>query len=273
MRPLTLGDLPACLDLARDRDWLPEEHKWRLLFEVGTVYGLRDGAGDLAGTGILTQFGPGLAAIGMVLVAKRYGRRGIGRQIMTRMLAETPGMTVFLYATRYGQPLYEDLGFEVTGMAFTHVGQFAPPPSPVASRRATSSDWPAIRRLDTEVTGADRAPILDWLARSAIATRVIERDGEITGYGAALANLENVSAAPIIAADVSDARVLIRDLSAAAGDLPLRLDLDGRFPELREWATRHGASLRSSTTLMVRGGHALPGDRGRWFVPLLLALG
>lgn len=29
--PLTLDDLPDCLALAQDREWLPEDHKWRLI--------------------------------------------------------------------------------------------------------------------------------------------------------------------------------------------------------------------------------------------------
>ena len=61
--PLTLDDLPDCLALAQDREWLPEDHKWRLLFAVGTAYGLRDEAGDLAGTTVLTRYGTGLAAV------------------------------------------------------------------------------------------------------------------------------------------------------------------------------------------------------------------
>src|SRR5437588_6294399 len=67
--PLDPGDLPECLALARDRDWPPEEHKWRLLFTVGTVYGVRDDAGDLVGAAVLTTYGAELAAISMVLVA------------------------------------------------------------------------------------------------------------------------------------------------------------------------------------------------------------
>jgi hypothetical protein len=40
VRRLTLDDLPACLDLAADREWPREEHKWRLLFAVGEVLGI-----------------------------------------------------------------------------------------------------------------------------------------------------------------------------------------------------------------------------------------
>ncbi len=55
VRRLSAADLPACLDLAADRNWPREEHKWRLLFEVSEVYGLDDPAGGLAGTVVLTR--------------------------------------------------------------------------------------------------------------------------------------------------------------------------------------------------------------------------
>jgi predicted GNAT family acetyltransferase len=84
IRRRTLDNLPDCLALAEDREWLPEEHKWRLLFDVGAVYGLRDEAGDLVGTATLTRYGTQLAAISMVLVAARYGGRGLDRQLMQR---------------------------------------------------------------------------------------------------------------------------------------------------------------------------------------------
>ncbi|MGE5286056.1 MAG: hypothetical protein ACM3ML_02410 [Micromonosporaceae bacterium] len=34
-----------------------------------------------------------------------------------------------------------------------------------------------------------------------------------------------------------------------------------------------GATLRNSTAVMVHGGRPLPGDRTRWFIPLMQALG
>jgi len=88
IHPLTSADLPGCLALARDREWLPEERKWRLLFDIGTVYGVRDQAGDLVGVTVLTCHGAELATIGMLLVAARYGRRGLGRGLMTHALAQ-----------------------------------------------------------------------------------------------------------------------------------------------------------------------------------------
>ena len=270
--PLTLDDLPACLALAQDREWLPEDHKWRLLFAVGTVYGLRDEDGELAGTAILTRYGTGLAAVSMVLVAARYGGRGLGRRLMNHALAEAGDAIVFLNATELGRPLYEKLGFVSAGTTYTHVGDFAAPVSRAGSRRARPADLNAIRELDAQANGASRARLMERLPAFTEQLRVVEREGLITGYAGAWRNVDNVIIGPVIASSVDDAKTLIAGLAATAGG-PVRLDLDDRYPQLRHWATQHRVALRNSTAVMVRGGQPLPGDRGRWFIPLMQALG
>ena len=45
IRRLSADDLAACVELAADRGWPPEQNKWRLLFAVGEAYGVDDPAG------------------------------------------------------------------------------------------------------------------------------------------------------------------------------------------------------------------------------------
>ncbi|WP_345632979.1 GNAT family N-acetyltransferase [Rugosimonospora acidiphila] len=268
---LSTDDLPACLALAENREWLPEAHKWRLLFAVGTVYGLRDEAGDVVATAILTRYGTRLAAISMVLVASRYGRRGLGGRLMTHLLDEAGDATVFLNATPYGRPLYERLGFVPIGTTHTHVGRLEPT-GPAATRPAVPGDLAMLLALDARVNGADRSHVLRTLPDFAECVRVVERRGIVSGYAAAWRNVDNVVIGPVIAADAADARALIGDIAATI-DGPVRLDLDGRHPELRRWAAGRGVPEWGSTTVMVYGAPELPGDRDRWFVPLMQALG
>ncbi|GAA3250304.1 GNAT family N-acetyltransferase [Dactylosporangium siamense] len=269
---LTLDDLPDCLALAQDREWLPEEHKWRLLFDVGTVYGLRNEAGELVGTAILTRYGTRLAAISMVLVAARYGGRGLGRLLMQHALAEAGDATVFLNATEHGRPLYEKLGFVSVGTTYTHVGRFEPSAGPAGSRPAVPGDLPAILKLDAEVNGADRSHLVERLPGFAEQLRVVVRGRAVSGYAGAWRNVDNVLIGPVLAATVNDAKTLIADLAATIRG-PVRLDLDDQYPQLREWATQHAVPVRNSTAVMVRGARPLPGDRGRWFIPVMQALG
>jgi GNAT superfamily N-acetyltransferase len=269
---LTLDDLPDCLALAEDREWLPEERKWRLLFDVGAVYGLRDDASDLVGTAILTRYGSRLAAISMVLVAARYGGQGFGRQLMQHALAEAGEATVFLNATEHGRPLYEKLGFVSVGTTYMHVGRFEPSEGAAGSRPAVPGDLPEILRLDAEVNGADRGHLVERLPGFTEQLRVVEREGVVSGYAGAWRNVDNVLIGPVLAETVNDAETLIADIAATISE-PVRLDLDDRYPQLREWATQHGVPARYSTAVMVHGARPFPGDRARWFIPVMQALG
>ena len=275
IHPLTSTDLPGCLALARDREWLPEERKWRLLFDIGTVYGVRDQAGDLAGVAVLTCHGTELATIGMLLVAARYGRRGLGRGLMTHALAEAGQATVFLHATPSGRPLYENLGFVPVGTSHTHLGGFVPAgrtDGPARSRPAGRGDLSAIRRLDAQANGTDRAHLVRRLPGFTEQLRVVERCGVVTGYGGAYRGLRYVSIGPVIAESTSDAKTLIADLAGAVAG-PVRVDLDDRHPQLLDWAATRGLTWHDSSVAMVLDGRPLPGDRARCFSPLMRALG
>ncbi len=267
---LSPADLPECSDLAESRGWSREERKWRLLFAVGTVYGVRDGGGRLIGTTVLTRYGRTGAAISMVLVAEDHGGRGHGRRLMQRALADAGDIPVFLNATAYGQPLYDKLGFTAVGTTYTHIGHLSPVAVSGRTRPATDADLDAIVALDTEVTGCDRAALVRRLPAYASQLRVAERDGRITGYAGVWDNQGTAMAGPVIAADADEARDLLGDCAAGATG-PVRMDVEAAG--LRQWAEQHGAELRYSTTVMVHGADRLPGDRTRWFLPVMQALG
>ena len=275
IRALTAADLPGCLALARDRGWIPEERTWRLLFDLGTVYGARDRSGELAGVTVLTRYGAGFAVIGMMLVAARYGGRGLGRALMTHALADAGDATVFLHATPVGRPLCEGLGFVPAGASHTHLGGFRPdaPAAAVAgSRPAGPGDLMAIRRLDAQAHGTDRAQLVRRLPGFTEQLRVIERLGVITGYAGAYQCTGHACIGPVIAETAGDAKTLIADAAAAVSG-PVRIDLDGHHSQLREWAARRGLAPGASSALMVLGGRPLPGDRAWCFAPVMLALG
>jgi GNAT superfamily N-acetyltransferase len=275
VRQLAVGDLPGCLALALDRNWRPEERNWRLLFDIGTVFGIRDHRGDLAGVVVLTRYGPQFAVIGMLLVAGRYAGRGLGRALMTRTLSEAGDATVFLHSTPSGRPLYDKLGFAPVGTNHSLAGCFQPPAAAAApgrSRPAGAGDLMAIRWLDRRANGTDRAHLVRRLPGFTSQLRVVERLGAVTGYAGAYAGTGFVSIGPVIAASVPDAKALIADLAGAAAG-PVRVDLDDRHPELLDWGAKHGLAPGVSATAMVLGGRPLPGDRTRCFAPLMRALG
>ncbi|MGW2560605.1 GNAT family N-acetyltransferase [Streptomyces sp. NPDC001514] len=283
IRRLTTADLTSCADLSEDRGWPREEHKWGLLLAAGTGYGIDDPSGKgLVAACVVTSYGPGLAAVGMVLVAERYARQGVGRRLMKYVVAESGGTPLTLHATPNGQPLYEELGFTTVGRAEMVLGHFRPTgPARRSTNRAaagttirpaTAEDLPAILRLDGEVFGLDRTHMITRLPAFADQLRVAESDGVLTGYAAAWPNMNTHVVGPLIARDTDTAKSLIASL-AAATDRPLRTDIDVRHDELLTWLKANGLSPIAFNAVMIYGTPALPGDWTRRFAPLTVAAG
>ncbi|MCZ7459262.1 GNAT family N-acetyltransferase [Streptomyces sp. WMMC940] len=275
IRRLTTADLHSCADLSEDRGWPREERKWGLLLAAGTGYGIDDTeAGGLMAGCVVTSYGPGLSALGMVLVAERYARQGVGRRLMRHVLAETGKTPLTLHATPNGQPLYEELGFTHAGRAEMVRGRFrlsGPAPRAV-TRPATAEDLPAILRLDAEVFGVDRTHMLARLPAFADRLRLAEADGVLTGYAAAWPNMETQVVGPLIARDTDTAKALITSL-AAETERPLRTDIDVRHEGLLTWLKASGLEPIAFNAVMLRGAPALPGDWTRRFAPLTVAAG
>ncbi|GHH57040.1 GNAT superfamily N-acetyltransferase [Streptomyces umbrinus] len=278
IRRLTPRDLTACADLSENRGWPREEHKWGLLLTAGTGYGIDDPDGGLVTACVVTSYGPQdrptLAAIGMVLVAERHARQGVGRRLMRHVVAELGTTPVTLHATPYGRPLYEELGFKTTGRAEMVRGHFVPggPEPEVATRAATAEDLTAILRLDEEVFGTDRTHMITRLPAFADQLRVAEENGRIIGYAAAWPNLDNHVVGPLIARDTEAAKALIASLAAHV-DGPLRTDIDVRHEELLAWVKERGLAPTSFNAVMTYGIAELPGDWTRRFAPLTVAAG
>ncbi|MEV0317512.1 GNAT family N-acetyltransferase [Streptomyces sp. NPDC050658] len=279
IRRLTLRDLTSCADLSQDRGWPREDHKWGLLLSAGTGYGIDDPDGNgLIAACVMTDYGPqdrpDLGAIGMVLVAERHARKGIGRHLMRHVIEEAATTPITLHATPNGRPLYEQLGFKTTGRAEMVRGRFtADGPLPdVATRPATAEDLPAILRLDHEVFGLDRTHMITRLPAFVDQLRVAEADGEIIGYAGAWPNMETHVIGPLIARDTETAKALVGTL-AAGSDRPLRTDIDVRHEELLAWVKACGLESVAFNAVMTYGIPELPGDWTRRFAPLTVAAG
>lgn len=279
VRRLTPRDLSACADLSEDRGWPREEHKWGLLLTAGRGYGVDDPAGGLVTACVVTEYGtnadrPDLAAIGMVLVAERHARRGIGRRLMRQIVAEAGPTPLTLHATPQGRPLYEELGFKAIGRAEMVRGHFVPgeeEPS-VATRAATADDLPSILRLDAEVFGTDRTHMITRLPAFSDQFRVAEANGRVIGYAAAWPNMDTHVVGPLIARDTETAAALITSL-AARTDRPLRTDIDVRHTVLLAWVKARGLESVAFNSVMTYSIPALPGDWTRRFAPLTVAAG
>ncbi|MFJ3306081.1 GNAT family N-acetyltransferase [Streptomyces sp. NPDC086549] len=278
IRRLTPRDLIACADLSEDRGWPREEHKWGFLLTSGKGYGIDDPDGGLVAACVVTEYGPrdrpALGAIGMVLVAERHARQGVGRRLMRHVVSMMGTTPLTLHATPYGRPLYEELGFKVTGRAEMLRGHFSPEGAEprTETRAATAEDLTSILRLDEEVFGTDRTHIITRLPAFADQLRVAEENGRIVGYAAAWPNMDTHVVGPLIARDTETAKALLASF-APRTERPLRIDIDVRHEELLAWAQEHGLKSVSSNAVMTYGITELPGDWTRRFAPVTVAAG
>ncbi|WP_326659935.1 GNAT family N-acetyltransferase [Streptomyces sp. NBC_00385] len=289
LRRLTRDDLVPCADLSEDRGWPRDEHRWGLLLAAGTAYGIDDPESKgLMATCVVTAYGPRMAAIGMLLVAGRYARQGVGRYLMQQVVESTGGVPLSLHATDAGRPLYEELGFLAVGRTERVSGPFRPVaeqgrsdmaghPGTAAGARltvrpASAGDLQAILRLDAGAFGLDRTHILVRLPAFADHLRVAEEDGELVGYAALWPSSESHVVGPLIARDTATAKLLVTSL-AAATDRPLRADIDARHEELLHWFRECGLGSGPATTVMSLGNPEQPGDWKHRFAPLSVATG
>lgn len=256
LRTLTSADVPACLALAADRDWPPEEAKWRFLLRVGTGFGLFDGP-RLVGTTIITRFGDEHAAVSMVLVAPSHGRRGLGRRLVEHALEHAGTPVASLFATPFGKPLYERLGFRSVDVVAGHFGTLDVPRSGVS---VPVEDRDHLVKLDAAVFGADRSAMWESYFDFAREVRVSP-----DGFAASWRNTDRLMLGPIVAGSLAEAKALISDVA----DGPSRVDAGD--PALRAWLTEHGMPARFEVDLMVRGEFS--GARERLWAPLMQALG
>ncbi|WP_330239573.1 GNAT family N-acetyltransferase [Streptomyces sp. NBC_00525] len=279
IRRLTRDDLVACADLSEDRGWPRDEERWALLLAAGTGYGIDDpDSKGLMATCMVVSYGTGMAAVGMLLVAGRHARRGIGRYMMQRVIEAAGETPLSLHATSVGRPLYEELGFVPVGRALRLNGFFQAPAAtgPLVApgtlvRPASAHDLRALVELDSVVFGLDRTHLLTRLPTFADHMRVAERDGELIGYAALSPSAANHAVGPLVAADTATAKLLLASL-AEATDRPLRADIDARHEDLVAWLGACGLGPGSETTVMVLGGDRR-GDWTRYFAPFSLATG
>ena len=281
VRRLGPADLPHCVRLSVDRGWLPEKAKWALLLEVAEVFGVDapDGAdggdGALAGAVVLTRYGADLASVGMMLVAARHGRQGLGRALMEHLLAEAGDATVTLFATALGKPLYDKLGFRVIRRSAAFTGRFTPADtadnSTMRTRPAEAADMAAIIDVDKAAFGADRSRLLERLPTFAEKLLVLQAADGVTGFAAAWPNHTSTVIGPVVAPDAAAAGQLITGLATDTRG-QVRVDLDPDRPELPAWAVRHGLRPAGLNPVMAYGTRNPPGDPGRLFAPISVAL-
>jgi GNAT superfamily N-acetyltransferase len=190
----------------------------RLLdFPLANEHGVVFAAGDVrrpSGTASCASFGTTgwIGALGVEPAARRQGLGTALTQACVDWLRERGAQTVLLYATEAGRPIYERLGFVAAGTATAWRGQ-APAPSDGQLRPLREADRDALMRLDRELTGESREPVLDAVRPLRGLCRA-DGDAELAGY--AVASVWGAGVA-IVARDEQAGMALLSAACSASG--------------------------------------------------------
>jgi len=256
LRPMHAGDVAAMHQLSRQMSWPHRLEDCRQLFELGAGSVAVDAAGLTIGVGLRWSFG-GVGTIGLVLVAPDRQGSGIGRALMTALIADSGSRALMLNATAEGLGLYKTLGFVATGSVRQHQARFEEVPvlphvADVAVRRAVPADHAALCALDAASFGADRSVLIDRLLANGEAW-LVERAGRPAGFAMLRPFGRGTIIGPIVAPDEHEAIALVACAARAAPIGVLRVDIDAEAEGLAAWLTAAGLPAIDTATIMLRG--------------------
>lgn len=257
LRPMHEGDLATMHGLAQQMSWPHRAEDCAQLLALGAGIAAVDGDGSTIGVGLRWSFGRDVGTIGLMLVAAERQGRGIGRALMTALIAESGSRALMLNATPEGLPLYEKLGFVSTGVVRQHQGRLSegavlPPAPDVPLRRAVPADRAQLCALDAAVFGADRSELIGRLLASGDAW-LVDRAGQPSGFAALRAFGRGMIIGPVVAASEDEAIALVAAATRAAPPGVLRIDIPATAQGLAAWLAAAGLPAIDTVTVMLRG--------------------
>ncbi|AWN15050.1 GNAT family N-acetyltransferase [Salinisphaera sp. LB1] len=268
-RDLGVADLDDACRLSAALGWPHRREDWAQLLDVGQGIALVHD-GRLIGTGLCIAQGA-LATIALIVIDEAYRGLGLGRQMMSRVMALAGDLPTMLVATNAGAPMYEKFGF----VSRNPVAQYQGVAAAASTSRdpsvadMTMADRDAIERLAD--AGSGRGPVLATTLVSAEAVKVYRDDqGGVAGFAARRPFGKGEVIGPVVAHTRAQAAALVDALLAQANGRFVRMDIlaDGLAPE---WLAERGLDCVARIIQMSRGELPIP-DPGAPDTPRQFAL-
>jgi GNAT superfamily N-acetyltransferase len=266
VRPLELGSLNEAFALSSTAGWNQRLEDWRMLLELAP----RDSVAAfveerIVGTAIGIDYGA-FGWIAMMLVDPVFRGRGVGARLLeAAMDALRPDLPIRLDATPLGRPLYQRYGFEDEMMLTRH--EAGPSklrvvtPASLAERAEgvrplTGPDLPGVVARDTEIFGAKRAAVIEWVFAQApqYACAMARTGSAPVDYCLGRPGRLFDQIGPVVAVDHDVARVLIGAALRAAGDRPVVIDAFDSRRTLVGWLGECGFEAQRPLYRMCRPG-------------------
>lgn len=275
-RRITAEDIPVVHKLSLSVLWPHRLEDWKFIQELGMGIVAEVDAGVL-GTVMCWVHGSEYASIGMLIVSPEQQGRGIGRELVSRILKEVGDRTVVLHAAQSGKALCEGFGFTHVGMVHQHQGSvFRAPFVPLGAgeriRPVGPRDEAALADMASRSTGMPRATVIRHLLTVADGV-AIDRYGVLIGFSTLRKFGFGYVIGPVVAPDAERAKALIAHWAGAYAGSFLRVDVPG-ICGLSPWLTEMGLVQAEHAVLtMVRGDLPRPNPAMTRFALLSQSIG
>lgn len=276
-RPMHAGDLAAVHRLAQQMSWPHRPEDCAQMLQLGSGVVAVDAVGATIGVGMRWRFGDGVGTIGMILVERERQGRGIGRALMTSLIAGSGARALMLNATAEGLGLYEKLGFVPAGAVHQHQGRVGESPvlpaaPSVPLRPAVPADHAALYALDEAAFGADRSALIRRLLANGVAW-LVDGAAAAAGFASLRPFGRGMMIGPVVAPGEDEAIALVAAAASAAPPGVLRIDITARAAHLGAWLTAAGLPAIDTVTTMLRGDWPAQPKEPQRFGLALQALG
>lgn len=263
-RPMLESDFPAAYGLSQAVQWRHREEDWQLLHHLGSGF-VAECDSEVIGTALWWSHGDNHASLGMVIVSPNAQGRGIGSELMNRLLEAIGERNTLLHATPAGQPLYEKLGFEVFSKVHQHQGTVVSrepvaPPRGTRLRAAEAGDAAVLAELASRAAGMSRVRVMNELLDVAEGAVIEDASGHPVGFGILRSFGQGDIIGPIVAPDEAYARALLSHLAAKRTGAFVRIDMSDKHG-LDSLLSELGLEHVDTPVVMVRG-EAPQADRG-----------
>lgn len=264
IEPFTDADIDGGVKLSQAAQWPHRHEDWALMLSVSTGVVARDGD-EVVGTALCSRFGD-IAALNMIIVDQRMRGRGLGRKLMEQAMAAAGTREMSLTATTDGLPLYEKLGFRVTGEILQHQGIAQAAAPECAVEVVENADISELAAIDLAASGMSREALLASIAEMGTVLRAEGGFAMLRPFG------RGHVLGPVVARDASTARAL---MAAGANHLAgqfLRIDMPAKLAQA-EFVESLGLAHAGGGTAMVYAPRPHPTSDYQTFALVAQALG
>ena len=239
IRQMTIDDVPLGMRLKSQAGWNQNVADWQRLLQLepdGCFVAQRQG--QPVATTTTCVFGS-VAWIAMVLVDQRYRHQGIGSRLVENALSylrQRSVTTIRLDATRFGQPVYQRLGF-VNDFELIRFAGRAMDGQRATKERVSTEALKDVQHLDRCATGTERSRLITYLAHEHPEyIRVETVNGTPCGYAMLRPGEYAIQIGPVAALNQNTGQQLCDWACGQVASQPILVDIPVQNHAAIQWA-------------------------------------